>query len=138
MHIWVSCSSCKDYSPLGSKEGEDGTKGGNHFTEQFQGAAAAGSLAVVSENVDDVATLHNGKALRTLAQNAHALGYTQLFSERVTFAEHGDPENRSRRAMVAFHDSVQLTKPWQFPLPTYQSSCAGDVMECSTNTHCKF
>ena len=84
---------------------------------------------MVLENVDGVATLHNGEALRTLIQNAHDLGYTQFFSERVTFSEHGDPENRSRRVVVAFHESVQLTKPWQFPLPSYQSSCAGDSME---------
>ena len=31
-HSWVSCSSCKDFSSLGSKKGRDGTTGGNHFT----------------------------------------------------------------------------------------------------------
>ena len=113
-HGWISCSSCKDFSGLGSRKGSAGSKGGDHFTEQFRGAAASGSLFVVLENVDGVATLHNGEALKVLIQNAYDLGYTQFFSERVTFAEHGDPENRSRRIMVAFHSSVQLTRKSSF------------------------
>ena len=132
-HVWISCSSCKDFSGLGSRKGTEGTKGGDHFTKQFRAAAASGCLVVVLENVDGVATLHNGAALRTLIQNAHELGYTQFFSERVTFSEHGDPENRSRRIMVAFHETVQLHKSWQFPQPTYKTSSAGEILQCSTH-----
>ena len=111
-HGWISRSSCKDFSRLGSKKGPAGSKGGDHFTEQFRGAAASASLFVVLENVDGVATLRNGKALEVRIQNAYDSGYIQFYSERVTFAEHGDPENRSCRIMVAFHSSVQLAKPW--------------------------
>ena len=137
-HVWISCSSCKDYSGLGSKQGTKGTKGGDHFTKQFRAAAASGCLVVVLENVDGVATLHDGVALRTLIQNAHELGYTQFFSKRVTFSEHGDPENRSRRIMVAFHESVQLHKGWQFPQPSYKACSAGEVLQCSTHISAKY
>ena len=80
---------------------------------------------MVLENVDGVAALHDDEVLQVLIHNAHDLDYTQFCSERVTFAEHGDPENRSRRIMVVFHSSVQLAKPWQFQMLDYSAVCAG-------------
>ena len=126
VHIWFSCSSCKDFCPLGSKKGAEGSKGGDQFCEQFTGAEAAKAKVVVIENVDGVASLHDGAALKMLQQHAKKCGYSKFYSKCVNFSEHGDPENRSRRVIVAFHDSVNLVDAWQFPMPTNEHSCAGE------------
>ena len=38
-----------------------------------------------------------------------------------------DPEHGARRVIVAYHDSVQLDRLWQFPFATGESTCAGEV-----------
>ena len=78
------------------------------FTKQVDAANAAGANVVVRENVDGVATLAGGIALKQLIDNVAKAGFTQLFHKKITFALFGDPENRSRRVIVAFHDSVTL------------------------------
>ena len=138
VNIWFSCSNCQDYCPLGSKKGTAGSKGGDLFTQQFLGAKAANAQVVVIENVDGVATLHDGAALRVLQQEAAKCGYSQFYSKRVVFAEHGDPEHRARRVIVAFHDSVRLEKPWQFPFATGESTCAGDFLQPSYKVPARF
>ena len=40
--------------------------------------------------------------------------------------------------MVAFHESVQLHKGWQFPQPTYKTSSAGEILQCSTHIPAKY
>ena len=35
-----------------------------------------------------------------------------------------------RSAHPGFHESVQLHKGWQFPQPTYESNCAGEILQC--------
>ena len=131
VHIWLSCSSCKDFCPLGSRRGSNGAKGGDHFIQQFVGAKAANARVVVIENVDGVSTLHDGTALRTLEKHAAECGFSRFYSKRVVFAEHGDPEHRARRIIVAFHDTVDLQAPWQFPKPDGFSTCAGDFLQPS-------
>ena len=131
VHIWLSCSSCKDFCPLGSRRGSNGAKGGDHFIQQFVGAKAANARVVVIENVDGVSTLHDGTALRTLEKHAAECGFSRFYSKRVVFAEHGDPEHRARRIIVAFHDTVDLQAPWQFPKPDGSSTCAGDFLQPS-------
>ena len=64
---------------------------------------------MVIENVDGVATIDGGVALILLH------GYSRFFHNRITFSQYGDPENRSRRVIVAFHDSVQLQRQWIWP-----------------------
>ena len=140
VHIWFSCSSCKDFSSLGSKKGIKGTKGGSLFTKQFDDAKAAGAKVVILENVDGVATLAGGIALKQLIENAVEAGYSQLFHKKIVFALFGDPENRSRRVIVAFHDSVVLSKQWKWPEPSYDNwsldhnnrKCAGEILFPST------
>ena len=138
VNIWFSCSNCQDFCPLGSKKGTTGSKGGDLFTQQFVGAKAANAQVVIIENVDGVATLHDGAALRTLQQEAAKCGYSRFYSKRVVFSEHGDPEHRARRVIVAFHDSVQLDKPWQFPFATGESTCAGELLEPSYKVPARF
>ena len=80
VHTWLSCSSCKDFCPLGSCKSSDGAKGGNHFIQQFLGAKAANARVVVIENVDGVSTLHDGTALHSpkiMLQNVVTQGFTQ-------------------------------------------------------------
>lgn len=127
-HIWVSCSSCKDWSSLGSGLGSKGKRGGDQFIGQFDAAAAANAKVVVIENVDGVATLDNGMALQLLGERAAEKGYNKFYSKKVVFAMHGDPEHRSRRIIVAFHASVDLKHGWQFPSPSGIRTCAGDVL----------
>jgi site-specific DNA-cytosine methylase/integrase len=138
VNIWFSCSNCQDFCPLGSKKGTKGGKGGDLFTQQFLGAKAANAQVVIIENVDGVATLHDGAALRTLQQEAAKCGYSRFYSKRVVFSEHGDPEHRARRVIVAFQDSVQLDKPWQFPFATGESTCAGEFLEPSYKVPSRF
>jgi site-specific DNA-cytosine methylase len=64
-HLWWTSSSCKDFSPLGSRKGEGGRKGGDHFEHQSKYARAAGVLAIMFENVNGVATL-KGRCHSTL------------------------------------------------------------------------
>ena len=66
---------------------------------------AAGAKVVVLENVDGVATLDGVIALKQLIDNAAEAG----------FALFGDPENRSRRVIVAFYDSIVLSEQWKWP-----------------------
>ena len=40
--------------------------------------------------------------------------------------------------IVAFHDSVQLDRPWQFPFATGESTCAGEVPEPSYKVPARF
>ena len=54
---------------------------------------------MVIENVDGVATIDGGVALILLQQNAEAAGYSRFFHKCITFAQYGDPENRSKRVM---------------------------------------
>ena len=140
-HIWFSCSSCKNFANLGDKKGNKGTKGGNMFEAQFTLAAAAKAKVVVLENVDGVATIEGGVALANLIANAEKLGYTKLYHRRITFAQYGDPENRSRRVIVAFHKTVNLTEPWSWPVSNISSwsldhdkrKCAGEILKSSTH-----
>jgi site-specific DNA-cytosine methylase len=146
VHCWFSCSSCKDFSQLGGKAGIKGSKGGCHFIHQFEAAAAAGAKVVVIENVDGVATIDGGVALILLERNAKAVGYSRFFHKRITFSQYGDPENRSRRVIVAFHDSVQLQRQWTWPgafdaewsLEHSHRKCAGEVMQPSTMVPARF
>jgi site-specific DNA-cytosine methylase len=146
VHIWFSCSSCNDFARLGSKRGIKGSRGGSLFTKQFDAAKAAGATVVVLENVDGVATLDGGIALKQLIDNAAKAGFTQLFHKKITFALFGDPENRSRRVIVAFHDSVVLSKQWKWPEPSYENwsldhnnrMCAGEVLFPSTMVPARF
>ena len=55
--------------------------------------------------------MEGGVALTKLIANAAKLGYTNLYHTRIAFAQYGDPENRSRRVIVAFHKAVNLTEP---------------------------
>ena len=59
---------CQDACPLGSKKGTTGNKGGDLFAQQFLDRKDADAQVVIIENVDGVATLHAGAALRTLQQ----------------------------------------------------------------------
>ena len=86
----------------------EGTNGGSHFIHQFEAARAAGAKVAVIENVDGVAKIGRGVALMLLQQNAEAAGYSRHFHKPITFAQYGDPENRSRRVTVAFHARVQF------------------------------
>ena len=86
VNIWLSCSNCQDCCPLGSKKGTAGIKGGDLFTQQFLGAQAGNAQVVVIENVDGVATLYDGAALRTLQQEAAKCGYSCFYSKRVVFS----------------------------------------------------
>ena len=70
---------------------------------------------VIIENVYGVATLQGGSALRNLEASAIELGYSRSFSKKVTFAMYGDPENRTRIVIVAFHDSVAEEAIAQWP-----------------------
>ena len=146
VHCWFSCSSCKDFSELGGKAGINGAKGGCHFIHQFEAAKAAGAKVVVIENVDGVARIDGGVALMLLQQNAKAAGYSRFFHKRITFAQFGDPENRSRRVIVAFHDSVKLQRQWTWPMPKTTEwsldhghrKCAGEVLQPSTLVPARF
>ena len=66
VNIGFSCSNCQDFYHLGSKKGNTDNKGGDLFTQPFLGAKAVNAQVVVIANVDGVATLHDGAALRTL------------------------------------------------------------------------
>ena len=55
--IWLSCSSCKNFSALGDRKGRAGNKGGDYFELQFHAAKTAGAKVVVIENMYGVATL---------------------------------------------------------------------------------
>ena len=112
VHCWFSCSSCKDFSQLRGKASINGSKGGCHFIRQFEAATAAGAKVVVIENVDVVATIDGGVALILLQQNAQAAGYSRFFHKRIIFSQYGDPENRDKRVIVAFHVSVQFQRQW--------------------------
>ena len=90
------------------------------FEAQFTLAAAAKVAGL--ENVDGVATIEGGVALANLITNAAKLGYANLYHRRITFAQYGDPENRSRRVIIAFHKSVSLIEPWSWPASRV-SSC---------------
>ena len=142
VHCWFSCSGCKDFSQLGGKAGIKGSKGGCHSIHQFEAAMAAGAKAAVIENVDGVATIDGGVALILLQQNAKVAGYSRFFHKRITFAQYRDPENRSRRVTVAFHDSVQLQRQWTWPTPFAAEwsldhnhrKCAGEVLQPGINS----
>ena len=109
------------------------------FEAQFTLAAAAAKV-VVLENVDEVATIEGGVALANLIANATTLGYTNLYHRRITFAQYGDPENRSRRMIVAFHKSVSLFEPWSWPVSSIsrwsldhdKRNCAGEILKSAT------
>ena len=122
---------CKDFRPLGSRKGSNGAKGGDHFTQQFVGARVANARVVVIENVDGVSTLYDGTTLRTLEKHAAECGYSRSSSKRVVFVEHGDPEHKARRLIVAFHNIVNLQTPWQFPKPDGTKACARDFLQPS-------
>ena len=85
------------------------------FIHHFEAATTAEARVVVVENVDGVATNDGGVTLILLQQNAKAAGYSRFFHKRITFSQCGDPENKSRRVIVAFHDSVQLQRQWIWP-----------------------
>ena len=72
-----------------------------------------------------------------MQQEAAKCGYSRFYSKRVVFSEHGDPEHRARRVIVAFQDSVQLDKPWQFPFATGESTCAV-ALESFWSRHTRF
>ena len=93
---------------------------------------------VIIENVDGVATLHDGAVLRTLQQDAAKCCYSRFYSKRVVISEHGDPERRARGVIVAFLDSVQLDRPWQFLFAIGESTCAGEVLEPSYKVPARF
>ena len=103
---------------------------------------------VVIENVYGVATLQGGSALRNLESSAIELGYSRFFSKKVTFALYGDPENRTRIVIVAFHDSVaeEAIAQWRWPdeggstwsLYHDGRKCAGEVITHSSNVPERF
>jgi site-specific DNA-cytosine methylase len=131
-HIWVSCSSCKNFANLGDKKGNEGIKGGNRFEAQITLTATTKAKVVILENVDGVATIEGGVALANLIANATTLGYTNLYHRRITFAQYGDPENRSRRMIVAFHKSVSLFEPWNWQVSNISSwSLDHDKRKCA-------
>ena len=90
-HLWWSSSCCKDYCPLGSRKGEAGAKGGDHFVEQSKYAEASGVLALLWESVDGVATLNKGAALTKLQANCRRDKFMSFWSEKVNFFDHRDP-----------------------------------------------
>ena len=87
-HLWWTSSSCKDFSPLGSRRGEGGRKGGDHFEHQSKYARAAGVLAIMFENVNGAATLNGGAALAKFKANSERDGYKPFLSQKVDFFRH--------------------------------------------------
>ena len=138
-HLWWSSSQCKDYSPLGSRKGAKGSKGGDHFPNQSKYARASGSLALLWENVVGVATLNNGETFDKFKANCRADGFSSFWYQEVIFAQHGDPEDRRRSIGVAFHKSVLNEARFKFPAALINArACAADVLECSTKVHAKY
>ena len=98
------------------------------------------------ENLDGIATIGGEVALILLQQSAKAAGYSRFFHKRITFAEYGDPENRSRRFIVAFHDSLQLQRQWTWPtafaaewsLNRDHRKCAVEALQPSTVVPARF
>ena len=68
-----------------------------------------------------MATIEGGVDLANLIANAAKLGYTNFYHRRIAFAQYGDPENRSRSVIVAFHKSVRLIEPWSWPVSSISS-----------------
>ena len=133
-HLWWTSSSCKDFSPLGSRKGEGGRRGGDHFEHQSKYAKAAGVLAIMFENVNGVATLNGAAALEKFKANSARDGYKPFLSKKVEFFRHEDPENRTRRLGVAFHESVDTKRAGKFEFPAEQGDCtrAADYLVCSS------
>jgi site-specific DNA-cytosine methylase len=137
VNVFISCSSCKDYAALGSHKGVKGDRGGDLFPMQAKFALGADADALVCENVNGVE--HMG-ALAQLQKNCRKLGFNQIHTARVVFAQHGDPENRARRIFVAFRDRVSAaaTTAFVLPVPNSNRMVAGDILLPSTFVHAKF
>ena len=93
--------------------------------------------ALACENVNGVEDLG---ALAALQRNCIEVKFSQFHSERVVFADHGDPETRARRIVVAFNDAVtaSATTAFQWPFPTSNICVAGHFLLASTQVHSRF
>ena len=137
-HILNTCSPCQDFSSLGKRVGVKGERG-SLFPQQFRLAVKVEAKVVVWENVRGVATLDGGRALKALEEEARRLGYgDKFYYESVFSGDHEDPENRSRCIGVAFHDSVKLERPFEFPETMVTSKCAGEYLLNSTEVSAEF
>jgi hypothetical protein len=133
--MFITCSLCQDFCPLSNGKMPRGLFGkrGARFPTQFRPAKAAAAKAIIWENVPGVLSLHDGLALTELRADADSLGYgRQFYFAKVHFAEHGEPENRTRIVGVAFADSVQLQSDFIFPEQLIGSECAGSFLLPST------
>ena len=135
--VLISCSVCKDFCPLGSLKGEEGAKGGDFYSQQAFLARDSAAAALVCENVNGVEEMG---ALAALQRNCSKVNFNQFHSERVVFADHSDPENRARRIVVAFEDSVtaSATTAFQWPFPTADICVSGHILLSSTHVHDRF
>jgi len=128
VHILSTCSDCMDYSTLGSGRGLDGLTG-CQFGSQFEPAEKLGALVVIWENVEGVVRMHCGAAVQQIEQGARDAGFgEQNYHKIVHLARHGEPENRKRIIGVAFHDSVKLLQPFEFPAEDGTRHCAGEYL----------
>jgi len=121
--------SMQGFSTLGSRKGLKGRNGGNEFPLQSRMARQAQALALVWENVNGVAKLCDGEALTQFKENSAADGFTDQYHKQVVFAQHGDPENRSRKVGVSFSHKVKSSRPFTFPAASSNRRCAGEVIK---------
>ena len=125
--VLVSCSVCKDFSTLGSLKGTGGHKGGDLYSQQAYLARDSAAAALICENVNGV------EELAALQRNCSEVNFNQFHSERIVFADHNNLENRNRRIVVTFEDSVTASATTAFqPFPTANICVAGHILLPST------